>query len=325
MQNEENLIDLKDDTYQVDDSVAKHYDASAESYHLQYERNLISDLSREYPANYFRLHQLINSFLENNIKHVVEIGVGEGTPLVTLAKAGMDVYGCDISRNMVEKTKLNFRKNNLDESRIIWADVQDPITYSPLLEGGRFEGLLAMGVMPHVRNEKFVLNNMKNIVKPGGKVFIEFRNKLFSMFTFNRYTYEFIMDDLLKNVSSKLKNHVSKDLLKRLEMDKPTPRLKGESGNLSDGFENEECIGYDAILSKFHNPFEIEKLFRDNQFTNIKLLWYHYHPAMPYLESEDNALFRDEGLKLEHEDSNWRGLFLCSAFVVEANTPNFQD
>ena len=39
-------------------------------------------------------------------------------------------------------------------------------------------------------------------------------------------------------------------------MDKPTPRLKGESGNLSDGFENEECIGYDAILSKFHNPFE---------------------------------------------------------------------
>ena len=41
-----------------------------------------------------------------------------------------------------------------------------------LLEGGRFEGLLAMGVMPHVRNEKFVLNNMKNIVKPGGKVFI---------------------------------------------------------------------------------------------------------------------------------------------------------
>ena len=94
MQNEENQIDLKDDTYQVDDSVADHYDASAESYHLQYERNLISDLSREYPANYFRLHQLINSFLENNIKHVVEIGVGEGTPLVTLAKAGMDVYGC---------------------------------------------------------------------------------------------------------------------------------------------------------------------------------------------------------------------------------------
>ena len=38
MQNEENQIDLKDDTYQVDDSVADHYDASAESYHLQYEK-----------------------------------------------------------------------------------------------------------------------------------------------------------------------------------------------------------------------------------------------------------------------------------------------
>ena len=313
--------DLNNEKYGLEDNVAKHYDASAESYHLQYERNLISDLSREYPANYFRLHQLINSFLENNIKRVVEIGVGEGTPLVTLAKAGMEVYGCDISRNMVGKTQNNFKNNNLDPNRIIWADIQDPITYSPLLEEGKFEGLLAMGVMPHVRNERFVLNNMKNIVKPGGKVFIEFRNKLFSLFTFNRYTYEFIMDDLLKNVSPKLKEHVSKDLSKRLEMDKPTPRLKGESGNLSEGFENTECIGYDAILSKFHNPFEIEKMFRQSNFTNIKLMWYHYHPAMPYLESEDNSLFRDEALKLEHEDSNWRGLFLCSAFVVEANTP----
>ena len=41
----------------------------------------------------------------------VEIGVGEGTPLVQLAKAGMDVSGVDISQSMVEKAKGNFKNN----------------------------------------------------------------------------------------------------------------------------------------------------------------------------------------------------------------------
>ena len=303
------------------DLIRQHYDASAENYHLQYERNLISDVSRDYPANYFRLQLLLNSFLRNNVRRVIEVGVGEGTPLITLSKAGIDVAGFDISESMVAKSKENFKINNLDESKILWGDIQDPITYSPLLSDGQFDALLAMGVTPHVRNDEFVIQNMRDMVKPGGRVFIEFRNKLFSFFTFNRYTYEFIMDDLLRGVSPKLKKIIEVDLKKRLEMNKPPARLKGESGHLTDEIENDNAPGYDAILSKFHNPFEVLDLFKTCGFVDSKLLWYHYHPAMPFLNDMDKELFRDEALKLEHDTSGWRGLFLCSAFVVEAIKP----
>lgn len=303
------------------DLVQQHYDASAENYHLQYERNLISDVSRDYPANYFRLHLLLKSFLKNNVKRVIEVGVGEGTPLITLSKAGIDVSGFDISQAMVAKSKENFKKNKLDENKILWGDIQDPITYSPLLKNGQFDALLAMGVTPHVRNDEFVIQNMRDMVKPGGRVFIEFRNKLFSLFTFNRYTYEFIMDDLLRGVSPKLKKIIEVDLKKRLEMDKPTARLHGESAHLTDEIENDNAPGYDAILSKFHNPFEVLDLFKTCGFIDSKLLWYHYHPAMPFLNDMDKELFRDEALKLEHDTSGWKGLFLCSAFVVEAVKP----
>ena len=37
---------------------------------------------------------------------------------------------------------------------------------------------------------------------------------------------------------------------------------------------------------------------------------------------EDPHLFRDEALKLEHNNSNWKGMFLCSAFVIEAINPS---
>ena len=98
-------------------SIADHYDGSAENYHLQYERELLTDTSRAYPANYFRMHSLINSFVKNDIKQVVEIGVGEGTPLVQLSKAGMSVSGIDISKDMVEKAKENFTKNGLEKKK----------------------------------------------------------------------------------------------------------------------------------------------------------------------------------------------------------------
>ena len=305
-----------------EDLVAQHYDGAAENYHLQYERNLISDVSRDYPANYFRLHQLINAFTQNSVKKVIEVGVGEGTPLITLSKAGMDVCGFDISHAMVEKARANFAENGLSSKNIIFGDIQDPITYSPLLKEGQFDALLAMGVLPHVRNEEFVLKNMKNLVKPNGRVFIEFRNKLFSLFTFNRYTYEFIMEDLLDGVSPKLKNIVSKNLKDRLYMNLPIPRMTGESANLQEFSANDGVPGYDAILSKFHNPFEMVDLFEKIGFEESKLHWYHYHPAMPNLSDEDPHLFRDEALKLEHNNSNWKGMFLCSAFVIEAINPS---
>ena len=70
------MSDLKSDKNNTDPNkslVSNHYDGSADIYHLQYERNLIDDLSRVYPGNYFRLQLLVNSFVKNNIKKVVEI------------------------------------------------------------------------------------------------------------------------------------------------------------------------------------------------------------------------------------------------------------
>ena len=294
---------------EVERSVSSHYDAVADRYHEQYEREKLYDTLQDYPANYFRLHLLLNSFIEKGIKRVIEVGVGEGTPLATLGKAGIDVWGFDISNEMVKKSKQTMQESGMNPDHVFWGDIQDPNTYVQALKDGLFDGLMAMGVMPHVENDDMVIRNMATMIRPGGSVFIEFRNKLFSLFTFNRYTVDFILDDLLRDVSPDMKAMVAKDLESRLRVDMP-PRRNTVAGS--------DAPGYDAILSKFHNPFEVVELFEKHDFADIRLLWYHYHPAMPYLEEQLPELFRKEAIRLEHEPSNWRGYFLCSAFVVEA-------
>lgn len=290
-------------------AVSKHYDAVSADYELQYESEGLHDFSRPYPANYFRLQSLLNSFVSKGVKRVIEVGVGEGTPLATLGRTGIDVWGFDISSAMVEASRNRMRENDMDADRIFWGDIQDPATYAHVFKDGPFDGLMAMGVMPHITNDDMVLKNMSVLVRPGGSVFIEFRNSLFSLFTFNRYTADFILNELLADVSAEMKDIVAKELESRLRMDMPPLRTV---------IEGSDAPGYDAILSRFHNPFEIPELFSRNGFEQIKFLWYHYHPAMPYLEGRAKALFREEAIRLEHEPSNWRGMFLCSAFVVEA-------
>jgi hypothetical protein len=111
-------------------------------------------------------------------------------------------------------------------------------------------------------------------------------------------------------VSGKMKEIVSNELKTRLEMNKPPIR--------STVGENVDAPGYDAILSKFHNPFEVLDTFSRLGYMEVKLHWYHYHPAMPWLEAVDTVEFRSQSIAMEHESSGWRGYFLCSAFVVEA-------
>src|SRR4051794_15384375 len=293
----------------IEEPVRAHYDAVSATYHRQYERDGLHDTSREYPANYFRLQMLLNTFVSNSVKRVIEVGVGEGTPLSTLGKAGFDVWGFDLSPEMVQRSRDRMSESGMDPDHIFQGDIQDPVTYAGAFRRGRFDALMAMGVMPHIDNDDMVLENMATLVRPGGRVFIEFRNSLFSLFTFNRHTADFILDDLLRNVSPALKDAVASDLKSRLRMDAPAARLH---------IEGSEAPGYDAIPARFHNPFEALDLFRRHGFKGGRLLWSHYHPAMPYLESADPGLFRREAIRLEHECSGWRGLFLCSAFVIEA-------
>jgi len=290
-------------------SVIEHYDESSSTYHEFYDKEKLFDVSAPYPANYFRLQLLLNSFKSKKIQNVIEVGVGEGTPLTTLGKAGMDVWGFDISKEMVKKSKENMEKNNMNKEQIFCGDIQNPTTYTQVLHDMKFDGLIAMGVMPHVNNDDEVLKNMASLVKSKGHVFVEFRNKLFSLFTCNRNTVDFILNDLLIGVDDKVKSLVRKDLESRLRVDVPPIRKK---------IANSSAPGYDAILSKFHNPFEIIEKFKKFGFRNINILWYHFHPAMPYLEKNIPEIFRKESINLEHDPTDWRGYFLCSAFVIEA-------
>jgi SAM-dependent methyltransferase len=258
---------------------SEYYDAVAENYHLFYDGDLL-DLSQPYPANYFRLQLLLKSFADR--KKVLDVGCGDGIPLSELPaplKAGFD-----ISPKMVEEARKRVQN-------VIQGDL---MRLGEVRDWGLFDGIICAGVMPHIEDTRRALVNIKSLLQPRGKVFVEFRNDLFNLFAFNRLTVEFVRDNL---VEPEYRDVTEADLSARLRMDVPPLRL------------------YDAMLARYHNPFETKELFEELGFKNINILWYHYHPTLPYL---DNGLeYRKAAMAMEGKPS-WKSMFICSAFVVEA-------
>jgi 2-polyprenyl-3-methyl-5-hydroxy-6-metoxy-1,4-benzoquinol methylase len=285
-------------------SVSDYYDSVADEYYRQYQPDQLMSVE-DYPANYFRLQILLKRMQEAGVSSLYEVGVGEGTPLASMAAMGFQVAGCDIAPAMVEKAKATFETRGFDPSLITSGDIASG-DFADSLGGATFDAAMALGVLPHVPSDEEFLANIRSIVRPGGRVFIEFRNKLFSMFTFNRMTYEFILDELLAGVPESVKAVVAAEISPRLAMDLP-PKRGGVDGT----------PGYDEILARYHNPFELCETFERNGYANPKVHWYHYHPALPKHERPLGAEFRQAGFDLEYEGT-WRGMFLCSAGVVEA-------
>ena len=267
----------------------------------QYQGLWDPDLAGGYPANHFAFRQVLNVLHDEGAQRMVEIGVGQGRAIPIFEAAGIAMHGVDNDPAMVEMSAGVMAQAGLPADRICWGDIEDSVSLSVIRRSGPFDALLAMGVLPHVEHDVVALRNMRHLVKPGGTIFVECRNKLFSLVTFNRFTYEFIMDDLLAGVTGAPREAASDFLKTRVDVDIPA-----------------KPTGHAA---RYHNPLDVHEVFEAAGFTGIRVRPFHYHASMPRFEKELGAAFRAESIALENEPSNWRGLFLCSAFVVEAHRP----
>ena len=287
-------------------TVASHYDGSASTYADQYDESKIWT-NKEYPANFFRLKLVRRILADAGVTSLYEHGVGDATPLVTIAGDGIRVAGNDVSPEMVKFARANMIRHGLDPESINLLDVQshDSIDIERW-RAGSFDAVMALGVIPHVEDDRWFVSSMDKFLDPGGRLLLQFRNSMFSMFTFNRLTKEFVMDELLPEVPESIREIVSADLDQRLAVDKPPKRTR-PTGD-----------GYDEILSKFHNPFELSEIVKSFGYKDLQFHWYNYHPAYPMLAgSIDPKVYRQAQMDLEG-DTSWRGMFLCSAGLIQA-------
>jgi len=257
--------------------------------------------------------------LSSGAKTVLDAGCGPASFLRRLGKEALDLYGFDLTPEMVAEAKKTMAALGFDP-RHFWQGsvLQSGDFVRPGLPA-HYDACVCIGVLPHVPADldATVLRNLHQAVRPGGLVLVEARNALFSLFTQNRFTHAFLRNDLMRadellaaaGPAAEPLSAALQDWQKHFRMDLP-PMRKGRKDE----------PGYDEVISRVHIPFVLQEQFRQAGFQEVRTFFYHYHAFPPMLSGTSEAFFRKASLEMENP-SDWRGHFMASAFILAATRP----
>lgn len=257
---------------------------------------------------------LLRLLHEHGAQRILDAGCGSASFMRYLFDGQRQVFGFDLTPEMVAEGKRVLESNGVDPRRIWQGSVTDPAAYS-MPDSARqdtYDAVVCSGVMPHIlaEDEPVVLDNLARCLRPGGLLLLEARNELFALFTQNRFTSDFIRrrcvdESALLEKAGDLAPILGKCLDEfsgLMRMDLP-PQRKGMAS------------GYDEVLSRTHNPFELLPALEKTGFDRLRLHFYHYHCLPPMLASAAPDFFKAQSLAME-DPEDWRGHFMASAFIV---------
>lgn len=251
-------------------------------------------------------------------RRLLDAGCGPASMLRHMVRPGRDVYGFDLTPEMVGEACRVMGELGVPAQRIWQGSVLDRQTFDcpsePVLP---YDAALCVGVFPHLRaaDEEVAIRNLHDCLRPGGVALVEARNELFSLFTLNRYSHQFFLErlvpaDMLKSQAgpeSGALHAALRELEGMFRTDQPPVR----KGKLDEP-------GYDEVVSRLHNPLVLARQFAQAGFVQIRTLFYHFHCLPPMIGSKVPGLFRAQSLAMEADPEDWRGHFMASAFVVMA-------
>jgi 2-polyprenyl-3-methyl-5-hydroxy-6-metoxy-1,4-benzoquinol methylase len=292
---------------QAEAAVKSCYSTWAQTYHQEYYAG-----AGAYPP----VHQDIvrRLVLTAGARTLLDAGCGPASMLRSLTDLDCDLYGFDLTPEMVVEAQRVMAEHGVPPARLWEGSVADPAAFRRPAMPVQYDAAICIGVLPHVPTavEEAAIANLHAAVRPGGMVAIEARNELFALFTLNRYSYELIARELVRvealratpGVDGAELDLVLEAMKAQFRMDLP-PVRGGKSGE----------PGYDEVLSRTHNPFTLRAQVQAAGFTDVRVLFYHYHALPPMFETAMPETFRRLSVAME-DPEDWRGHFMASAFIV---------
>jgi 2-polyprenyl-3-methyl-5-hydroxy-6-metoxy-1,4-benzoquinol methylase len=249
---------------------------------------------------------------ESGVKTLLDAGCGPASFLRDIAGDGIELYGFDFTPEMITECRRVMGERGFAAEHFWEGSVVKASDYTRGLRS--YDAAICVGVLPHIPAEadEVVFANLRAAVRTGGTVMVEARNQLFALFTMNRYSYELIVNEMVRPSDLETSSAPGKESVEAI-MDEMKRFYRMDLPPVRKGKEKEP--GYDEVLSRTHNPIVTRERFAAAGFTNVKVLFYHYHALPPMFQGVVPELFCERSLAMENPN-DWRGYFMASAFIL---------
>ena len=275
-----------------------YYNNNVERYVYTYKKDYLG-----YPGNQKRF-EIIRSLVKKHApKKVLYIGCGACMPMVMLMKEfDCIIHGIDFSKKMIDRGKTILQENGFSSDLIHEGDIE----HAETLPDDEYDFAIAAGVFTHFPDDNIAFKNIHSKLRNGGVLVVEFRNELFSFFSYNRFSYDFIVNQLIfsQDLPVALKSNVNAFFKKAFDLPSDGD-IDYQSTHISNG-----------VIKKFHNPITIASVLKQAGFVFNSNYFYHFHALPIRFEQFDSKTYSNLSVKCE-DPTDWKGYFMASAFVSE--------
>lgn len=167
--------------------VREHFSSVSGLYH---EKNYLGPVARgQYPDILMR-HRRILEMVQGLEGRALDVGCGSGRLLLDLQRAGFEVAGVDFSPAMVEASRSLLARHGSDPATSLSVGDIERLEF----EDGRFDLVVAAGVIEYLAGDDAALAEMRRVLRPGGTAVISVRNR------FNLSRPLILLRDLLQDL-----------------------------------------------------------------------------------------------------------------------------
>lgn len=236
---------------------------------------------------------------------ILDYGCGGGHLLVALAKHGHDVLGIEPGSKLQEFASEKLQQLGLpgDSVKLGGLDALQKI------ESHSLDMVVAMGVFQYLSESEYAtaLTEMNRVLKHDGHLVCTFQNSLFDLFTFNKFTVDFLEQQIFSPLAPLgLKVDAAVEQVKTLMVNPDLPK-------------HSETRARDNIFVRLTNPLTLPEELQQFGFSIQKRHFYAFHAVPPLISKAVGADKVSELLEIEHSE-DWQGHFTGSAFLVHCKS-----
>jgi len=154
------------------DRVKNYYEKEAEDYQQEFYQ---SDSS--YPTLRIRHNYILEMVRDMDLPSpcsILDVGCGTGELVIDLMSPNREIYGIDISSNMI---KIAREKSSTSEIKNCKLTLDTGDIEHLQFDDRSFDLVICSGVIEYIKDDEAVLDELKRVTKPGGFMIINVTNK----------------------------------------------------------------------------------------------------------------------------------------------------
>lgn len=210
---------------------------------------------------------------------VLDIGCGTGDLVCEVAKRGIDAIGVDFAQEMIDIAEKNARKLKLKNIGFECCSIFDY-----LFEPGIYDVISANGFIEYISYEELdrLLDNSYKALKKGGSLVLGSRNRLFNLFSLNKFTQEEIAGNTVKALLAEAVQIVGSGSVKDLIGFKTAPLQKAGKKHADTGVK---------VSTRYQfTPAQLVNMLNDRGFEPVELFPIHIHAVVPKFKDRHPAI-----------------------------------